>query len=721
MKTIFLYVATLFNLTCLSAQHKAIFLIQDAESGENLIGAAVLLAGTSAGTTTDEDGMATLENIPGGSHAFEVSYLGYEPATITLQFPADNGRTVRIPLHHEGEDLDEVIVTTSRGSRTIADTPTRIEAIGLEEIDEKSNMRPSNVSMILHESTGIQVQQTSATTANASIRIQGLDGRYTQLLKDGFANFGNFAGGLSILDLPPLDLQQVEVIKGPASTLYGGGAIAGVINFISKQPSDKRVISLQLNQSNVGASDLGLFLSGKSKKTGFTFLGTVNRHAAYDVDEDHFTEIPKTLSFSVTPRVWFYLNERSTLSISNMVVSQNRKGGDLDAIRDEDDPSHTYFEKNRSFRNLTTVEFKSRLSENRQLVARQSFSIFDRKIDLPDYSFAGIQYNAYTDISMAHGIGNHNLITGLNVVYDRFDEDRNLGNTPRDARLTTVGLYVQDTWDVNEKLAFENGVRLDHAGRYGLQLLPRISALYKLNPHWSGRISAGMGYSTPTIFTEETESLAYRGVLGTGDHLAPERSFGGTIDAGYKTSVGDLVITANQLFFYTRINRPMVLTPYSADLQYYVNAALPVNTSGFETNLKFLLEPFKFFAGYTFTRATAEYLTGNRNLPLVPESKLNLIALYEVHGDIKLGLEGYYTSPQQLSSGAISSDFWEFGFFIEKVFGKVALYFNAENFTDVRQSRFANVNEGTHTQPRFGEIWTHTEGRVISGGIKLKL
>ncbi len=100
-------------------------------------------------------------------------------------------------------------------------------------------MLPANVSMLLHESTGLQVQQTSATSGNASIRVQGLDGRYTQLLKNGYPNFGNFASGLSILEIPPLDLKQVEVIKGPASTLFGGGAIAGVLNFVSKLPKEK--------------------------------------------------------------------------------------------------------------------------------------------------------------------------------------------------------------------------------------------------------------------------------------------------------------------------------------------------------------------------------------------------------------------------------------------------------------------------------------------------
>ena len=155
---------------------------------------------------------------------------------LNISFPV--GDTLQIKLSQKEEtELDEVVIQSTRTNRTIKNTPTRIETIDGEELDEKGNMNPANVSMVLHESTGLQVQQTSATSGNASIRVQGLDGRYTQLLKDGYPNFGNFASGLSILEIPPLDLKQVEVIKGPASTLYGGGAIAGVVNFISKTPN----------------------------------------------------------------------------------------------------------------------------------------------------------------------------------------------------------------------------------------------------------------------------------------------------------------------------------------------------------------------------------------------------------------------------------------------------------------------------------------------------
>lgn len=406
MKRIILCLVAFININLAFAQNNVKFIIKDAENKESLIGATALIVGTRNGTTTNEEGSAEMKNVPNGKLTFEFSYVGYEKQTKILDFPSENGKIIEILLGESEEGLDEVVVTTSRSSRTIANTPTRIEAISLEEIDEKSNMRPSNVSMLLHESTGIQVQQTSATSANSSIRIQGLDGRYTQLLKDGFANFGGFASGLSILDLPPLDLRQVEIIKGPASTLYGGGAIAGVVNFITKEPTDKREINLLLNQSNLGASDFGTFISGKSGKIGYTFLGTANYHKAFDVDKDDFTEIPNTLAFTFAPKIWFYLNDKNTLSISNQTITQNRQGGDVNVIKSGVSTGHTFFETNKSIRNFTSIEFQSQFSETKRLVAKQSFSIFDRTIDIPNYRFGGIQYIAYTDVSVIQNTQN---------------------------------------------------------------------------------------------------------------------------------------------------------------------------------------------------------------------------------------------------------------------------------------------------------------------------
>ncbi|HCM75773.1 MAG TPA: hypothetical protein DIS90_05300, partial [Cytophagales bacterium] len=210
----------------------------------------------------------------------------------TLYFPLAD-KTYDVLLESEAEEMEEVIVRATRSSRTIADIPTRIEAISGEELEEKGNMKPGDIRMLLNESTGIQTQQTSATSYNSSIRIQGLDGKYTQILKDGLPLYAGFSGGLSLLQIVPLDLQQVEVIKGASSTLYGGGAIAGLVNLVSKVPEEERELNFMVN----GTSALGLDLSGfygqKFGKTGTTVFASYNVGSPYDPADIGLTAIPK--------------------------------------------------------------------------------------------------------------------------------------------------------------------------------------------------------------------------------------------------------------------------------------------------------------------------------------------------------------------------------------------------------------------------------------------
>ncbi len=254
-----------------SAQNILNIIIKDKKDNQPLISANISLLQSQTGTTTNANGRAALGQIPNGKQTIIISHVGYQTQELNIVFPLKDTAAIEVLLETD-ESLDEVIIQSTRTSRTIKNTPTRVETIDGEELDEKNNMRPANVSMLLHESTGLQVQQTSATSGNASIRVQGLDGRYTQLLKDGYPNFGNFASGLSVMEIPPLDLKQVEVIKGPASTLYGGGAIAGVVNFISKTPKEKLEGDFILNQSNIGQTNVGAYLSKKKNKWGYSFL-----------------------------------------------------------------------------------------------------------------------------------------------------------------------------------------------------------------------------------------------------------------------------------------------------------------------------------------------------------------------------------------------------------------------------------------------------------------
>jgi outer membrane receptor for ferrienterochelin and colicins len=633
-------------------------------------------------------------------------------------------------LNKKSEELDEIVVQSTRTSRTISNSPTRIEAIDAEELDEKSNMKPANVSMVLHESTGIQVQQTSATNGNASVRLQGLDGRYTQLLKDNYPNFGNFASGLSILEIPPLDLKQVEIIKGPSSTLYGGGAIAGVVNFISKTPKEEGEYNFIINQSNVGQTNIGGYASQKKGKFGYTLLALYNNQLAYDVDKDNFSELPKSHSFTVNPQLFYYPNASTTFMLGNSFLQGNNLGGDMQVIKGNSNANNVYFEENKTIRNTTTFEFDQKISNNQSFKLKQSLSFFDRKINIPTYIFSGLNTNSFTDASYVFHQKEHNIISGLNLVYDNFNQSEGASiNNSLNAKSVTMGVYAQDTWDVAEKLKLEYGVRLDNVSFSNINynknqtfILPRISGLYKFNYEFSTRLSGGLGYKIPTTFTEQTETIQYQKVLPLND-VEVEKSIGGTLDFNFKTKLADeLLFSINQMFFLTQINKPLVLETDSFDNSFFTNASKPITSNGFETNIKLIFkENFKFFGGYTFANVKNTYLETNQFMPLVPKNKVNLTLVYEKEDDFKIGLESYYTDKQFLYNGMETPSYWEFGASAQKTFGKVSIFINFENFADERQSKYKRVVNPPNNNPTFDDIWNHTEGFVFNGGVKIKL
>jgi outer membrane receptor for ferrienterochelin and colicins len=727
MYKIILCIAATLVATMLFGQHAVSFSVKNRETGEPLAGASVIIVSLKTGASTDTSGFAEFKNLAPGKYKFRFSYTGLEEKEEIIVLPYAGKQPHAIFLN-AGEEEEELIIQSTRTSRSIKNVPTRVETIELEEIDEKSNMRPANVAMLLHESTGIQVQQTSATSGSASIRIQGLDGRYTQLLKDGFASFGNFASGLSVLEIPPLDLKQVEIIKGPVSTLYGGGAIAGVINFISKTPGTAAEHNFLLNQSNIGQTNFGYFSSRRGKRSGYTFLGLFNHQKLFDVDKDDFTELPRSAEFTLHPKIFLYPDANTTLIVGNSFTKGNREGGDVQVIRGKADNYHQYFEENNTIRNITTLELQKKIRAGRQLAIKQSFSVFDRHINIPAYHFHGISYNSFTDIIYLSGFEKHTVVAGGNIVFDKFNEKQGSA-ADRDNTNVTAGAYIQDTWDASGKIQLESGLRFDHV-RYRNALfskneffaLPRVSLLVKYNDRLTSRIGAGMGYKVPTLFTERTETIQYQDVQQL-TNVKSERSYGGTADLDFKTRIGtDLALAFNHMFFYSWIGRPLVLQADGSGSFRFVNAARPVQSKGFETNAKFIFRhDFKLFLGYTFTDAKAKYTAGNQVMPLVPRHKFNSALIYEKHDFLKLGLEAYYTSPQYLYNGFRTDDYWELGFMAEKLFEKFSVYINFENFTDTRQSRFKRVANDPHDHPSFDDIWTHTEGFVINGGIKVRL
>jgi outer membrane receptor for ferrienterochelin and colicins len=705
-----------------AAQTTIEFIIRNAETSEPLPGATASIKALGIGASADENGILKLDGVPPGEHVIEFSFLGFEAKTVAAVFPSGQSSPMQVVLDPDEEELEEIVITSTRSSRTIADIPTRVEFIAGEELDEKANMKPGDIRMLLSESTGIQTQQTSATSANSSIRIQGLDGRYTQILKDGFPLYAGFSGGLGLLQTPPLDLKQVEVIKGSSSTLYGGGAIAGMVNLISRVPTDERALKFFIN----GTSALGLDVSGfygeKYGKVGVTVFGSRHSSVAYDPADIDLSAIPEYRRYTFHPKVFVDLDQRTSLMVGGNFTTEERVGGDMHYIEGNGDATHQYFERNESDRYSTQLSLKRSIGENKFFVVKNSYNYFDRNIQTPGYVFDGVQRSTFTELSFSSMKQRSEWIAGLNLWTDNFTETQTTATPVRDYEQTTFGGFVQNTLSVTEKVILESGVRGDYVVDYGFVLLPRISLLVKMTPDFTTRIGGGFGYKAPTIFTEESERLHYRNLMPVSPVANDlEKSYGGNVDLNYHASLGNVYVSVNQLFFYTLLDNPLFVAAFDNENVQLLNIAGHVDTRGTETNIKLEYGDFKLFLGYTFTDTKIHSEGRQVQNPLTPKHRMNNVLMYEAEDKWKIGLEAYYFGKQRLNDNTFGRDYWICGFMVEKLWEKFSLFVNFENFLDARQTRFDTIYTGSITNPAFRDIYAPVDGFVINGGLKLDL
>ena len=712
--------------TKVSAQYRVVLHITDEDTRQPIVRASVMIKGLNKGGASDSLGVARLEGIPGGSYEFQVSCTGYRNKEIRVTVPLREEGGLALTLEPDAQTLGDVVVHSSRINGRIKDLPARVEVLGTEDMEEETSMHPGNVSMLLSEASGIQTQQTSASSGNVQIRILGLDGKYTQLLKDGFPMYSGFSNGLSVMQIPPLDLSQVELIKGSSSSLYGGDAIAGIINFISKKPGSRPQCNVLANQTMRGGTDLGSFYTARNKHWGLTLLNTFSNQLPVDIHNDGFTVLPKLTAFTVNPKLFWYPTDSTTVSLAVNTTVDHRIGGDRVAVKEGPTAAHPYTEDNHSDRNYYQLEFIQHLRDGRLLTVRNSTSLFNRRIGIMNYTFSGRQWSTFSEASYLLPWGHHTTVAGVNESTDRFSEDRRTDSLIRDYSFMTTGVFVQDDWTLGSRWVLETGIRDDYQNRYGNFLLPRASVLYKLSPEWSLRTGGGLGYKSPTIFNAQTEETAYKNVLPIGNGVRAERSAGVNADVIYTGKIGeDLRATVDQAFFYTRVDHPLVLDSLSANgtgtvYTYFANAGQAYTTRGFETSVRLKQDNWTLFAGYTYVDARTS-VTALPHIALAPRSKVVFDLANEKDGDYRVALEAFYTGAQYLYDGSKTRDYWVTGLLLEKVIHRVTLVLNFEDLTDTRQTRFGPVVIPPVTNPAFKEIYAPLEGFMVNLAVKLRL
>ncbi len=551
-----------------------------------------------------------------------------------------------------------------------------------------------------------------------SFRLLGLYGRYTQLLRNGFPLYGGVNQDLSFLQIPPIDLKRVEIIKGPSSVLYGNGAITGIINLIPREPEPGSSMDILLNHTSLKGSGINMFGTYRKGVLGMSITASRDLQQPVDVNHDGFTDLPEVQSFHLDPKGYLYFNKHATLAIGVHSNYERRIGGDIVAVRHNPEYPHTFRETDRTQTNYYTARFEDSITGNSKLTIKNSLGSTHLRRLSSNEQFSGGQTNSYTEVSWQMSPGNQQLVFGSDFVTNNFREDSSYSGLQRNYSNKTVGFFAQDLWVISQPLSIQGGFRVDYHNRYHWFVLPQLSLLYSFSKSLYLRATEGFGYQIPTLFSAP-DNQKFDEVAIPAPSVLPERSVSSMLDLHYRHIWDELILSFDQAFFYTRVTHPLTLYYDSQSDQYhYVSEPAPLKSAGFESNIRISLYEWQWFLGYSFMKTHRDF-AGGSPLPLTPENKIVTILSYEEEGDWSIEAGAIITGKQGLDNGKTAPAFVTCDMLLKKKWGHLTLIGNIENIFNYRQSSHHLLVHGPINNPNFSQIWGPVEGRLVNIAAKI--
>jgi iron complex outermembrane receptor protein len=678
-----------------------------------LRGASVVIGGRTE--ISNDDGRATFD-VALGEHDIAVAAEGHLPATSRVVVSAQPPPPVRIVLLPIPEAEETVIVTATRTNTRLQDQPVRVEVIDREEIEEKALMTPGSVAMLLGETTGLRVQTTSPALGAANVRIQGLRGRYSQLVADGLPLYGAQGDSFSLLQVPPLDLAQVEIIKGAASALYGASALGGVINLVSRRPAEAER-ELLINATSQSGHDVTSWLANPISDTAsWTLLGGFHRQSKQDLDEDGWLDLPGFERVVLRPRLFADTGAGRTMFATIGLMYEDRNGGTAPG---RTLPNGVAFTESLKSRHVDSGFVGRWLAfGNRVLAVRGSYMRRSQDRRFGPTAEHGVRSTWFGEASVQGRSGRQIWVAGA-----AFQQDRHaLRELPQfDYRFSSPSFFMQDEIAISKKWTLAVSARADAHSEYGMLATPRISLLSRPAPGWTVRVAGGTGAFAPTPFTEETEETGLsrlRPLRG----LRAERARNTSLDV---TRVfGSVEVTGT--VFGSVVLHPVVTRHLDAGDVEFINAPESTRTAGTELLLRYRREGFVALATHAWTRSNEFDADeqARRPVPLTPVHAGSLNAIWEGDEWGRFGIEMYFVGRQELDENpyrGTGRPHLLIGALGERRFGRMRVFINAENLLDVRQTGYdplvvpAPRRDGRWTV----DAWAPLDGRVINGGLRV--
>jgi iron complex outermembrane receptor protein len=510
-----------------------------------------------------------------------------------------------------------------------------------------------------------------------------------------------------------MDLGRVEVIKGVASSLYGAGAMGGVVNLLSRRPGAEAEHEFLLNRSTRGGTDaVGWFATPARRGWALTLVGGGHWQDIADVDDDGWADLSGYSRVVMRPRIFWDGGNGRTFFATAGFAGEDRTGG---TVSGGVVPTGGRYVEALDTRRWDVGAVGQRLIRDRVLLSARVALMQQRH----NHQFGEVRERdrhetTFGEVTVRVSLGRHTLVGGAAIERDAY--------RPRDVprfryTFTVPGLFLQDDLDVTKWLSFSVSGRVDHHSEYGTYVSPRVAALFR-SGRWNSRLSLGTGFYGPSALTEETEAAGLTR-LTIPARLRAEEGRSVSFDISRTDGPASYTVT----LFGSRIQHPIDVD--RSDGLVLTNLTDPTTNVGLETVGTLRHEPYSVTATYTYVHSRERDESTWRDTALTPRHSAGLVGMWEREHVGRVGVELYYTGVQRLEENPYSRTSRPYvvtGLLAERQFGRIRLFINGENLTGVRQTRWdplvrpARAADGRWTV----DAWAPLEGRNVNGGVRFQ-
>ena len=615
----------IFNFSFLYAQYDAHLTghVLDEKTGEHLPFVNVQLKGTNIGTVTDESGHYFLKDVPIGKQTVVFSYVGYETLELPVTVTEDKTIELKAVIKEFSQQLNSVVVTANRYATKRQEAASIVNVLSPHLFEQTAG---ACVADALNFQPGLRVDNSCSNCGKTEIRINGLQGQYSQILMDSRPVFSSLAAVYGLEQVPAAMIDRIEVIRGGGSALFGANAVAGVVNIITKEPVRNFVnIANTSGFTERGTHDINTELNAsvmsENRKIGAYIFAANRTRSPYDRDNDGFSEVPLLQSTTAGTRVFFKTSAYSKITAEYHHTTDHRRGGNhfdlppheadiAEQLRHNIDAGSLAFdwfsEDNRHF--VSAYSAVQHIGRESYFGTAQDPNAYGRSKDLT--ANAGLQYR----FSYPCGLMNGDLTVGAEYTFNGLQDKMTGYNRDLEQKVHLAGAYAQNEWH-NEQWSVLVGARLE---KHNLLTKPVCTprATVRFTPVHGVVLRAGYssGYRAPQAYDEDLHVAAVGGqvsLISLDRNLRPEYSHSATLSADWYRQWGNWELNLTGEGFYTYLKDVFFLREDGYDaagnlLLTRTNApGAWVGGLNLEGKLSFHLSTFNFqlSAGYTFQQS----------------------------------------------------------------------------------------------------------------------